>query len=584
MILTLYSFLKTRIFLIENIFKYLIIAISTLSFLVCAADIPYFNQFFSRFSISAFQWVDTPMFVISMIAQEFRYWFVIIPFLVLIFFYYKNLNKIFNIFGRNINSENNKQIINENIYSKIGLSILFLLIMLIGIRGRIDEKSPIRIGTAFFCNNAFLNQLGLNPNFTLIRSYLDSKKIENQSISLIDEKIAILNVQNDFGIKSNDNINPIKRKVDFGNEKPNNYNVVLIIMESMSAGKMTRHGNKYNLTPFLDSISNKGYYFENTYSSGIHTINGVFSTLFSFPALFRQLPMKENFMFKYDGIFSELKKNGYDNIYFTTHDGQFDNIEGFLRMNDCENTITKVDYPSKEVKTTLGVPDDYMFRHSIPILNKMSNSGKPFLATFMTASDHGPYYVPKYFKPKSSDIKQQIVEYADYSLNKFINLASKQTWFDSTIFVFVADHGVPLDNLYELSLDYNHIPLLFYAPKIIKEPRTISDMAGQIDVFPTIMGLLKAPYSNNTLGIDLFKEKRDYIYFNADDKFGVINREWLLIVRDDKSKVMYNYKNKDLTNRIKQNSKLADSMEVYAKSNLQTFQYVINNKRKLKKA
>jgi glucan phosphoethanolaminetransferase (alkaline phosphatase superfamily) len=86
------------------------------------------------------------------------------------------------------------------------------------------------------------------------------------------------------------------------------HNVVIIIMESMSAAKMTRHGNTNQLTPFLDSISEQGYYFENAYTAGIHTFNGIFSTLFSFPALFRQHPLKGSSLTKYHGIFHDLKK------------------------------------------------------------------------------------------------------------------------------------------------------------------------------------------------------------------------------------------------------------------------------------
>ncbi len=195
-------------------------------------------------------------------------------------------------------------------------------------------------------------------------------------------------------------------------------------MESMSAAKMERHGNTKHLTPFLDSLSHNSYYFENIYTAGIHTFNGVFSTLFSFPAIYRQNPMKESTMFKYNGIGHTLRKNGYSTTYFTTHDGQFDNIEGFLRANDFENIITLADYPSEEAKTTLGVPDDFMFEFSMPVIDKLYKENKPFFVAFMTASDHGPYYLPDYFKPKNQNIKDQMVEYADWSLRKLVSLAS----------------------------------------------------------------------------------------------------------------------------------------------------------------
>jgi phosphoglycerol transferase MdoB-like AlkP superfamily enzyme len=306
-------------------------------------------------------------------------------------------------------------------------------------------------------------------------------------------------------------------------------------------------------------------------------MNGIFSTLFSFPALFRKHPMKENSMVKYRGIYSTLKEQGYSTIFFTTHDGQFDNVEGFLKANDCETVISKPDYPSDRVKTTLGVPDDFMFEFSIPVLNKLSNTGKPFCAAFMTASDHGPYYIPDYFKPHGKEIKKQIVEYADFSLRKFIRMASKEKWFNNTIFVFVADHGAPIDGLYEMSLSYNHTPLIFYAPRIIEDHKTFSNIAGQIDIFPTIMGLLKIPYENNTLGIDLFRENRDYIYFNADDKYGVIDDKWFLIVHEDRSKRLYQYRNRDIHNYANEMKDVVVQMDTYAKSNLQTFQYILKS-------
>ena len=63
------------------------------------------------------------------------------------------------------------------------------------------------------------------------------------------------------------------------------------------------------------------------------------------------------------------------------------------------------------------------------------------MAVIMTASDHGPYIIPEYFKPKPNEITKQIVEYADWSIGKFISNAKKKKWFDNTIFVFIADHG-----------------------------------------------------------------------------------------------------------------------------------------------
>ena len=260
-LLIVFSFFKTNFKIINKIAFNFISTLFSLAFLVCAIDIPYFNQFFSRFSVTAFEWINNKMFIFKMVIEEPRYWLILIPLFFLNYLFIKILKKIFLHFPNSSTKTSPLYII---------FSLFFLGLIFLGIRGRVEEKSPIQIGTAFFSNNPFLNQLGLNPNFTLIRSYLDSQKDENKSIKLIDDKVALTNVRKYFNIKNPNKNLPILRKINFENNNSTKHNVVVIIMESMSAAKMGRHGNKNNLTHFLDSISKKGYYFENTYKKDLY--------------------------------------------------------------------------------------------------------------------------------------------------------------------------------------------------------------------------------------------------------------------------------------------------------------------------
>ncbi|MBI5326029.1 MAG: sulfatase-like hydrolase/transferase [Ignavibacteriae bacterium] len=563
--------------IIEEFTFYYILLSFSIAFFLCAVDIPFFNQFFSRLSVTALEWADSPVFVLKMVFQEIRYWIMIIPFISAVFLFYISLKKIYK-------RASLITIGKKSITLRIIFSIMFFLVMFIGIRGRVEKKSPIRIGTSYFSNNPFLNQLGLNPVFTFLRSYLDNIDVTNSHIRLMDDKEALNNVQKYLFLTAPDTIYPIYRKIipdSFSTRKPN---IVIIIMESMSSALMHHGGNNNNLTPFLDSLADNSLYFENVYTSGIHTFNGVFSTLFSYPAIFRQHPMKESRMVKYNNISNVLKQLGYSTGYYTTHDGQFDNIEGFLRANDFDNVITQSDYPSSKVATTLGVPDDYMFSYALPQINELSKNNKPFFVAFMTASNHGPYYIPDYFNPRSKTVMDAIVEYSDWALQKFISDAKKQVWFENTIFVFIADHGIPITANYELPLDYHHTPLIIYAPNIIGQSHKYNCLGGQIDVFPTIMGLINQPYINNTLGIDLLKQKRDYIYFSHDDKYGVLDSIFYLIVRQDGTRLLFKYITGDKTNYINEYKRKADEMELYAKSNFQAYQYLIlKNKQYVKR-
>ncbi len=556
-------------FILRLLFYYLMVVV-TLAFILSAADIPYFNQFYSRLSVTALQWIDSPVFIFKMIIEEPRYYLVIIPLILVMVVFYKILKKIFKAYFES-------NLIKPKTAFHILFSLLFLLLMFLGIRGRVEIKSPIRIGTAYFCNNSFLNQAGLNPVFTFISSYIDKVNPHNKYLNLMNEEEAIKNVQKYFNISGEGYESPIARVVKPTNASPDRPNIVIVIMENMSAAKMGRYGNKEDLTPYLDSLALQGLCFDNIYTAGIHTYNGVFSTLFSYPALAMQHPMKVSNMLKYNGIASTLKQYDYQSVYFTTHDGQFDNIEGFLYHNSFDKVYTKSDYPQEKILSTLGVPDDYLFDFVTLKLDDITIKDKPFLSVIMTASDHGPYIIPEYFKPKPNEMTKQIVEYADWSIGKFVSIAKTKRWFENTIFVFIADHGTALSPIYEMPLNYNHSPLIFYAPNILGEPKSYSQIGGQIDVFPTIMGLLNFKYVNNTFGIDLLKANRPYIYFSADDKYGVLSDSLFLITNNQGKESLFKYKYSDMTNYITDYKKIADEMKQYAASNMQTAQYIIKN-------
>lgn len=550
---------------IKNIVFWYFFILFSITFLVGAADIPFFSQFFSRFNIRAFDWIDSPVFVFQMIIQEPKYWIYGILFILIIILFWFMLKKIFNntYFGKN----------ESKLYYSIPLFVVSILLIFLGIRGRLDEKSPIRVGTAYFTNNAFINQLGLNPNFTLIRSYLD--KESTSVINYMDYQEALKNVRNYLGINSDDLSSGIKKKIVRSFTEKKNYNVVIVLMESMSAHYFDDKNDK-NLVPYLKTMGEEGYYFSNFYTAGVHTHNGIFSTIFSFPAIANLHSMKESNMIYYESsIASILKENGYSTIYFTTHDGQFDNVEGFLRNNKFENVITKKDYPSDNVRSTLGVPDDFMFEYSIPIMTGLSKLNKPFLSVYMTASNHGPWIVPDYYKPKSSGLMNQIVEYSDWSIGKFIQLAKKQEWFENTIFVFIADHGAAITNDYDIPLDYVHSPLIIYAPSFIKEHKVFDKISSQIDVAPTILSLLNTSYEKNNMGMDLINETREYAFFNYLGKYGVIDKLWLLILDEEQNAGLYKYTENDKTNYADSNKERVERMKTYLLSHLQVYAHFL---------
>ena len=117
-----------------------------------------------------------------------------------------------------------------------------------------------------------------------------------------------------------------------------------------------------------------------------------------------------------------------------------------------------------------------------------------------------------------------------------IDAAKKESYFNNTIFVFVGDHGVEgnASAFYPAAwtdqrLSDEHVPLLFYAPSLLN-PQLRTEPVSQIDVLPTIAGMLQQPYLNSTLGRDLLddckKQNAAFIIYHAPGWIGIVGDDY----------------------------------------------------------
>lgn len=568
LLLCLGSFFKRIEIWIVKFVKIWVLFMYSLSFLTTAANIPYYLQFNKPINASIWNWMSEPSFVLGMIFSETSFVIYFILLIVVIAAFSFSIIKITKLHLKRIsNIESTK----FNYGIPIIYSIFLLSVVFLGIRGRWTKKSPIRIGTAYFCSDQFMNQLGLNPVFVLMRSSLDMLKENKQIVSLADTKGSFNRAANMLGMTT-DSTGWYKDVVP--KEPARKKNIVVILMESYCTDLLEMDDR----TPFIKNLITKSVYFKNTYSAGIHTMNGIHATLFSYPALLNQHPLKS--IKSFYGMPKALIDNGYSTIYFTTHDDQFDNVAGFIIANGIENVYAQKDYPTSEVRSNLGVVDDYMFRYAVNKLSEHSrNNNKPFFATILTASNHQPYIIPEYFTPKEGDMRKKIVEYSDWAISVFFEEAKKEDWYNNTLFVLLGDHGSPAGiNLYDVSLLYHQIPFIIYEPGKEAESKVMPDIAGQIDVFPTIMGWLNLPYRNETFGIDLMREKRDYIYFSSDDSYACVDTTYYYVNRMDGRESLYNYSAKSAEDSIMYYKEKANEMDEYAKTMIQAAQYIIKDK------
>jgi phosphoglycerol transferase MdoB-like AlkP superfamily enzyme len=375
-------------------------------------------------------------------------------------------------------------------------------------------------------------------------------------------------------LQSNDSIGITR--TEKMHHKATKKNVVIVIMESMCEFERGKYNGPNNKTPNLNQLEKESISFTKSYSTGIHTFNGIYSTLYSMPAIFKQQPLDLYINTKHYSLPHILAENGYQNTYFTTHDSEFDNVAGFLMANGFHKVIAEKDYPLKEIKSTLGIPDHLLFEYAI---NELSiDNSKPYFATIMTGSLHKPYVIPEdiTFRPKSEKIEEQIIEYADWSIMHFIAIAKTKKWFDNTIFIFIADHGLNYGHTYDLPLSGHYIPFFIYSPSnLIAEQR--NQLASQMDVGPTLLHLLNIEFVNNTLEINLFEQEHSSVFFCADDRIGCIDKTYYWLQRNDRRESLYQHNNLDWTERIDSNKTKANSMKDHAINMLQSAQYLYTN-------
>lgn len=555
-------------------FNVFYIILYTLVFAIGTADIPYFDYFFKHLNTSIFNWKEEGATNAGMILQETSYYAYFFFFLLAILFFSFLVIRL----SRRLLLKHRKDILGVDYLKYAPLCLALIGLCVFGIRGRMGYN-PIKTSQAYFCDNSFLNQLGINPTFFFIRDVLEVSKKHYDVDDLITEKEAIVNTRQYLGIDTiPQGSSPILREVTAEGE-PKNMNVVIVLMESMSADLLNVKQNGKEITPFLNELIGKSYYFENFYSAGTHTNHGILATLYGLPSIMDRNMMKNVDIPLCEGLPYILQKQGYRTMFFMTHEAQYDNINAFLLENGVEEIYSEENYPREKRVNSFGVADDYLFEYAATKLHEKAKEDRPFLATLLTISNHPPYIVPDKFKAVSDESQYQIVAFADDAIRQFMDRAKTQDWYNNTIFVFLGDHGkIVGSQAYEMPLSYNHIPLIVYSPSFADAPKRFAQFGGQVDVFPTLMGMLNRSYDNNAFGVDLLKTERKYMFFTSDDAVGCIDSTYFY-TRNFKTDMegLFKYRNNDTQNLTASNKAVVDSMRTYSFSMLRTADYLFEN-------
>jgi phosphoglycerol transferase MdoB-like AlkP superfamily enzyme len=366
-------------------------------------------------------------------------------------------------------------------------------------------------GLRKFSNNEYVNEVAGNGMFEFGTAFwhneLDYFRFyktmpDNEAFAVLRKELTAPHAH----FISNDVFN-IERNI-VPAEPERKMNVVLISVESLSADFMQSFGNTANITPQLDALSAESMLFTNLYSSGTRTVRGLEALSLAIPPTPGQSIVKRPHNENLFSLGSVFKSKGYTTQYIYGGYGYFDNMNYFFGNNGYTVIDRSALKPAQiHYANIWGVADEDLFTLTLQKVDEEYAKGQHFFTHVMTVSNHRPFTYPegRIDIPPSSQTREGAVKYTDYAIGKFLKEAEGKPWFSNTVFVIVADHCAGSAGSVQLPVTGYHIPMIIYSPGNIPAQK-VDKLTAQIDIAPTILGLLHFNYNSKFLGQDVFDE------------------------------------------------------------------------------
>ncbi|MBR5673831.1 MAG: LTA synthase family protein [Muribaculaceae bacterium] len=392
------------------------------------------------------------------------------------------------------------------------LALVVAIPLCIGaIRGGFTKATrPITISNA----NQYVNRpaetgIVLNTPFSIFRTLKKTPFVVPDYMS--DEEAAVL-------------YTPLHQPNDGAPFTPRN--VVVLILESYSKqhigfyNQTLRNGTYKGFTPFLDSLITQGAMtFKYSYANGRKSIEGMPSVLSSLPNFVEPLFLTPASLNAMSGLARELGENkGYTTAFFHGAQNGSMGFQAFARATGFERYYGRDEFNADpnfhgdaDFDGTWAIWDEEFFQFFAEQLGTLQ---EPFMTALFSASSHDPFVVPEKYQgrfPQGERPLQQCIAYTDYALKRFFETASRQPWFNNTLFVITADHvSQQIDPFYCTTLGNYCVPIILYAPDDpslhgYDEERVVE----QIDIMPTVLNYLHYDQPYIAFGLDMLNGTAD---------------------------------------------------------------------------
>lgn len=456
----------------------------------------------------------------------------------------------------------------RNVVLETGAVVMVAAALIIGVRGGL-QHTPLRWGDAFKSESDIVNQMSLNGLYTLSRTVADTLLRHDASeaylnrMPLAEAEVLTRNlvVSEHERLLEPEHRTVLRKGVARDrvlNLKPNvRPNVVLVLMESFSGQFCGACGGEEDFTPEFSRLAREGILFNRCFSIGNHTHQGVFGTLLSFPNLpgYEALMQTQAANQKFTSLPQALKDAGYETMFLYNGSFAWDNMQGFFRKQGVNRFIGRDQFDQSIRRDAVwGVDDAELFARANQEFETAAKNG-PFFGIILTLSNHAPWDLPHLpFEPTAdrgpNNKPIDGLRYADWCVGRFMDEAKTLSYFKNTLFVFIGDHGsrVVGEKVTAAAIQSHHVPLLLLGPEIIDSPPHIdSTLASQLNVAPTIVGLLGLDAPRDHWGRDLFsaETRRESVAVfkgsGGDNAMAIARGDQILVVDEAGQSHLYKY-------------------------------------------
>ncbi|MBJ6752349.1 LTA synthase family protein [Geomonas anaerohicana] len=412
-------------------------------------------------------------------------------------------------------------------YHRTGFLLLLPVVLSYGV---------VNISQSTISKNNYANEIAGNGVYNLFAAFINNELPFTRFYRTLPQNQVNARLRTLVAERNNSFVDPKSERFTrtIRAEGPEKHlNVVVVIEESLSAEYLGTFGNNKGLTPNLDRLAPQSLFFTNLYANGTRTVRGLEALTLSVPPLPGTSIVKRpnNGGFRSWGEIMNAK--GYQSKYIYAGHGYFDNMNAFFSGNGY-SIVDRTDFAKDEISfaNVWGVCDEDLFRKVIKEGDKSFAAKKPFFSMVMTTSNHRPFTYPAgRIDIPAKKGRNGGVKYADYAIGRLIAEASSKPWFKDTIFVIVADHCAGSAGKTDIPIKKYEIPLLVYSPAHIK-PAKVDKMMSQIDVAPTVLGLMNMSYQSDFLGHDVFKDsgQAPRAFISTYQKLGYLTDNELLVL------------------------------------------------------